>query len=480
MASEILRDLGRQMEIANVVLEKWEKRSEAKEVKSRWSLKDERDHGKRVENHTRRCKSEIENFRRQRGRFAEQQRFVEHRHNTMISQMQLREARTSTQSAEDIRLFTYVTIIFLPLSFSTSLFGMQSKPSGDIVLTMLQTTAIALAITFFFLANMKPIDRNGRFWSKRLDRATRKRMKESEDSWNLSWKDIAEDLEQAAKRKLVKPDDDERVPSESKWFYLVFWLMYTIRRPGTHVTKTISKWRTASTRNGIELKLETHHTTTELLLCSVLVPVTLISMLLHVVFNIISDFFAIIRRSGYHAGGHGKVSPEDDKTKVTMNRQPGPDDVSEHESNREQGTKIHLWTRLQRLAATGPGQWSAFLAKLYRWLDNPPRPLGKYVQQAESSSQDEKDSNAEHPKTDIPQDSNHGLLRTEDIESNCEEGERYPWDFGSLAEKDTKHQPSNEVHENSSHSFSRTLSGERFLSWRNSKPDKKNEPEPTV
>ncbi len=73
----------------------------------------------------------------------------------LSSDLSLREARVSTQSSEDVRLFTYVTIIFLPLSFSSSLFSMQGLPGSSLVSTFVILTICALFITFLVLVNLK-------------------------------------------------------------------------------------------------------------------------------------------------------------------------------------------------------------------------------------------------------------------------------------------------------------------------------------
>ncbi|KAG0125686.1 hypothetical protein HOY82DRAFT_630348 [Tuber indicum] len=64
---------------------------------------------------------------------------------SLSSELQLREARTSTQLAHTVNLFAVVTAIYLPLTFSTSIVAIQglnwSSPAKSLI-------RIALAVTF--------------------------------------------------------------------------------------------------------------------------------------------------------------------------------------------------------------------------------------------------------------------------------------------------------------------------------------------
>jgi hypothetical protein len=52
---------------------------------------------------------------------------------------------------ENIRYFTYATVLFLPLGFASSLFAMVAAPTHDVVLAMIKCSIIAVAITIFLL-----------------------------------------------------------------------------------------------------------------------------------------------------------------------------------------------------------------------------------------------------------------------------------------------------------------------------------------
>lgn len=55
----------------------------------------------------------------------------------------------------NIRLFTYVTVVFLPISFATSVFSMNGTPPTETLVKMAKTAGVALAITVVALLNAK-------------------------------------------------------------------------------------------------------------------------------------------------------------------------------------------------------------------------------------------------------------------------------------------------------------------------------------
>lgn len=246
--SEILRDVLKQLDLALRTIEDWERREDSRDIRSRWSQKDEDRYGKKWIELTRKCKNNLQQLRVQRGRLEEQQKLAEQRHNNLINYMSLQTARTSSQSAEDVRLFTYVTIIFLPLSFSSSLFSMQGAPQGSTISVMAPTTVIALAITILALVNMKVLDRNLNFWAYKLHANARKKMKGSKYSWGIAWNGISRELEEAAELRLAKPENEKHLPAQSKWWYLLFWISYTIMLPRHYLLETFRAWGDRNTQ----------------------------------------------------------------------------------------------------------------------------------------------------------------------------------------------------------------------------------------
>ncbi|KAL8719188.1 MAG: hypothetical protein Q9225_003767, partial [Loekoesia sp. 1 TL-2023] len=237
-AGEILRDVLHHFDSAVRAVEEWERREEIRPVRSRWSQKDERRYGPKVIALTYRCKRSIQQLRMQRNRLQEQQKLAERRHSNLITYMQLQNARTSSQSAEDVRLFTYVTIIFLPLTFSSSLFSMAGAPQGSTISVMVPTTVIALAITILVLSNMKVLDRNWKFQVYKFNAKARRKMEATEHPWGFHWKKISKELEKATEFRLAKPDNER----QSKWWYFLFWSSYILKLPRLYVLESVDIW----------------------------------------------------------------------------------------------------------------------------------------------------------------------------------------------------------------------------------------------
>lgn len=62
------------------------------------------------------------------------------------------------RGADDIRLFTYVTVIFLPVGFATGIFSMSDAPSRHTFISMAVTAVVALLATVIALTNAKSLD----------------------------------------------------------------------------------------------------------------------------------------------------------------------------------------------------------------------------------------------------------------------------------------------------------------------------------
>ncbi|KAF3024314.1 hypothetical protein E8E14_013769 [Neopestalotiopsis sp. 37M] len=70
----------------------------------------------------------------------------------MRYQEQIRE-ETTFRSSENIKFFTYVTVVFLPLGFASSIFSMSAVPEEDMIRRMAATAIIALMITILAIVS---------------------------------------------------------------------------------------------------------------------------------------------------------------------------------------------------------------------------------------------------------------------------------------------------------------------------------------
>ncbi|KAH0433398.1 hypothetical protein CcaCcLH18_05927 [Colletotrichum camelliae] len=76
-------------------------------------------------------------------------------------ELALRE--TGRRREDNIRQFTYVTVVFLPLGFATGLFSMSGTPDPGTLRSMVSTAIVALAVTVFLLLYAKTV-RKVYFW----------------------------------------------------------------------------------------------------------------------------------------------------------------------------------------------------------------------------------------------------------------------------------------------------------------------------
>lgn len=76
-----------------------------------------------------------------------------------------RAARESLQN-ENIRYFTYSTVIFLPLGFATSFYSMGGPPDGGLIVSLVEFAVAALTATFFvvlaFTLFFKKLEKRGK------------------------------------------------------------------------------------------------------------------------------------------------------------------------------------------------------------------------------------------------------------------------------------------------------------------------------
>ena len=242
-AGEILREIIQQLNFSLKTYEQWENREQARSLRSRWSRKDEERYGAHLDFLAQKCQLLVQQIRVQQSRLNEQRKFTEQQFTSLVSYNQLREAHTSTRSAENVRLFTYVTIIFLPLTFSASLFSMQGAPAHSTVSIMIQTTIIALIITVLVLSNMKALDRGRTFWVNKLTVMVAKKMKTSKHSQRSPWDRRTEQLEKAALRRERRSGFEKHLPAESLWWYPLFCLQILYRAPREYVYDGICAWR---------------------------------------------------------------------------------------------------------------------------------------------------------------------------------------------------------------------------------------------
>lgn len=129
----------------------WMNREKERRDKPQWSESNERKHAwtlsqlsainNRKFDELKRCHDSIKVFNESLGK-----------------RMEVARSKWEIQSTNDIRLFTYVTVVFLPIGFAISIFSMSDAPSGQTLRHMVMIAAVALGITIIALFNANHLD----------------------------------------------------------------------------------------------------------------------------------------------------------------------------------------------------------------------------------------------------------------------------------------------------------------------------------
>lgn len=228
----MLEAVERELASGLAIISKWETRDKDRGLeKPRWTRNDEQTYGvpiKKLLSSTNRkirdMKSVHDNIKTLK--------------ETLISSQEHIRDDLGLRGAEDIRFFTYVTVVFLPLGFASSLFSMSDSPSSDLVSNMAICAVVALAITLVALVNAKSIGLViGQCWSlvgKAYGDYTRATMRTS----SLIQERVARKHpgstatdEETAPQQVLTLGEDTRPHSKKpgqKAIYSWFWLTYLV------------------------------------------------------------------------------------------------------------------------------------------------------------------------------------------------------------------------------------------------------------
>lgn len=205
-------------------IEAYVDREKQRPVQPRWSIEDERQYRPELQKWDQEGKKNIALLWSIRNEISTKMSRVNRLRESLNADMQLRETRLQARSAEDVRLFTYVTIIFLPISFSSSLFSMSKAPDNSLVGTFAKVSVIALVITFVILLNLKTMSRN--MWTYFNAGLHKISDMMSTSSWDF-WKKAHIELVQAEKRN-IQSDEPLEIRKMSRWWYCLFFLAFVL------------------------------------------------------------------------------------------------------------------------------------------------------------------------------------------------------------------------------------------------------------
>lgn len=74
---------------------------------------------------------------------------------SLTRRLEVMRSDLELRGADDIRLFTYVTVVFLPVGFATGIFSMSEAPGWQTLVSMVVTAVVALLVTLIALVNAK-------------------------------------------------------------------------------------------------------------------------------------------------------------------------------------------------------------------------------------------------------------------------------------------------------------------------------------
>ncbi|TGO11818.1 hypothetical protein BTUL_0101g00400 [Botrytis tulipae] len=147
----ILHVVEEELESAIGVIGKWEKREDdRKGEEPRWTRNDEMKYRGIINKFKGSTKRRVMDLRVAYRNIKALRETIEN------SQDQIRND-LSLQGSENIRFFTYVTVVFLPLGFATGIFSMSGAPDGKVLGSMAICAVVALLLTVLALVNAKQL-----------------------------------------------------------------------------------------------------------------------------------------------------------------------------------------------------------------------------------------------------------------------------------------------------------------------------------
>ncbi|KAK8030229.1 hypothetical protein PG993_011520 [Apiospora rasikravindrae] len=189
---------------------KWDSRERDRGLeRPRWTRNDERKYSGEIKKRLGSSNSKVRDLRRL-------QADITVLKNLLISRQDQIRNDLSLRSAENIRFFTYVTVVFLPLGFASSVFSMSEVPNPSLVGSMVIVAAVALILTGFALTT------NG--ISRRLPGLSEKAMNHS----RLANSNRDRDDQSAGVDNYDANIAAAQMERQTTTWYLRFWLTYLL------------------------------------------------------------------------------------------------------------------------------------------------------------------------------------------------------------------------------------------------------------
>ncbi|EXF79749.1 hypothetical protein CFIO01_10209 [Colletotrichum fioriniae PJ7] len=148
---QLLQDMEKDISEVLSTVAKWETRVKDRgQERPRWTRNDERKYRGFIGKMQAATNSRIRELQNCRNNIRSQKA-------QLISYQQQSRDTLSLIDAENVRLFTYVTVVFLPIGFAASVFSMSETPPRDVLKPMIICSVVALALTIVALVNAKKV-----------------------------------------------------------------------------------------------------------------------------------------------------------------------------------------------------------------------------------------------------------------------------------------------------------------------------------
>ena len=151
-----------------------------------------------------------------------------------MSVSSVKEARDATLLAENVKSLTYVNIIFLPLSYCASLWGMES---GSDTAKLIWVTIIVCLVTCLAVTNLEVTVRSFRkAWKKIFSLGRRPLITRMERQKDPSWRRVADDLKKSSGA------DEKTDTKPSEWLVLGFLFFHVYQAVCVWVKRVPKMW----------------------------------------------------------------------------------------------------------------------------------------------------------------------------------------------------------------------------------------------
>ena len=142
---EILVVLKKNFASIHEIIDLWEVRESTHgQERPRWTRNDEQKYRRFIKTCSARQERRIRDLRNQHA-------LIDFLITLVTSAQEANRSTRSLHEAANIRLFTYITVVFLPVGLASSFFGMSQIPERNVIITMIITAIIALLLTVLAL-----------------------------------------------------------------------------------------------------------------------------------------------------------------------------------------------------------------------------------------------------------------------------------------------------------------------------------------